>query len=92
VRLGVLLGLSIMSASTFAFAQSLHQTASTTKFVVPVRTNIYFDQNKKPIPVAKITGDCVQTPCPSTFDKDIVCWICQKRLSNVASPTTNAPP
>jgi len=28
-------------------------------------------------------SDCAVIPCPSTFGKDIVCWICKERPSTV---------
>jgi hypothetical protein len=27
-------------------------------------------------------ADCVQVNCPSTFEKDIVCWKCKERLKS----------
>jgi hypothetical protein len=26
------------------------------------------------------TTDCVQVPCPDTFDKNVVCWKCKERI------------
>jgi hypothetical protein len=27
-----------------------------------------------------MTVDCVQVPCPDTFEKGVVCWKCKERL------------
>jgi hypothetical protein len=57
------------------------------------KTYVYLDENGKEVArrksgqstsTAGIT-DCAQVPCPSTFDKDVVCWKCKKR------PATKAP-
>ncbi len=66
---------------------SFGQVTKTTNKVPSGKTYVYLDKNGKVVARRKsgesikgnaTTGDCVQVTCPSTFDKNIVCWKCKK--------------
>jgi len=70
----------------FITALSSVQVTKTAK--VPAgKTYVYLDENNKEVArkrsgqTAGTTGvtDCAEVPCPSTFDKNVVCWKCKKR-------------
>lgn len=54
------------------------------KVVPKGKTYVQLDAHNKEI--ARFKGgqrtgitDCAQVPCPSTFPKDFVCWVCKER-------------
>lgn len=86
-RFLTLLVFSLVVFSSVNFGQRLRHPVR----VPEGKTYVYLDKGGREIARRRsgqsttTTGitDCAKIPCPSTFDKDVVCWKCEKRPDTV---------
>ncbi len=90
--------LSATVIMTLAFAQANERAATPATVAAPKldptvvprgKTYVLLDAGGKKIgdfmsgqKTTMTVTDCVQVPCPNTFDKGVVCWKCKERLKS----------
>jgi hypothetical protein len=83
-----LLALSVASAQERAATPATVVTPKLSPATVPPgRTYVQLDAGGKRLgeflagqTTPMSTTDCAQVDCPSTFDKNVVCWKCKERI------------